>query len=300
MEKYGVIDLGTNTFHLLIVQRGDGAPFKELYRERRFVNLADEGIEEIGEIPFKRGVDALIDFKNELKKFEVKKFRAIGTAALRIASNGSTFIEAVFEKTKIKVELVSGEEEARLIHLGVKTGVHFGEVPGMIMDIGGGSVEFIIANSEKVFWSQSFPVGVAVLFHHFHKNDPISETEIREAEKYLKIHLEPLLSELPKYPNLNLIGASGAFEVVENILADEKKKAIKTTSVPDFLTLHQKILKSSLEERLKMDGLPAVRAKLIVVAFLLIDFVIRHSSIREIVVCDYAMKEGILFEMMEA
>jgi exopolyphosphatase/guanosine-5'-triphosphate,3'-diphosphate pyrophosphatase len=299
MSRFGVIDLGTNTFHILIVENVDNSGFKEIYRERRFVKLAEEGIENIGVAPFERALSAMIDYAKILKENNVENYRAIGTAALREAKNGQVFISQVLEKTGLEVGLISGEEEARLIHLGVQLVVEPNDGIDLIMDIGGGSVEFIFYNKNGVISANSFPVGVAILFKKFHNHEPILTTEIEAAEAYLKTILKPLESAFSKYSNIRLVGASGAFEVVENILVKEKNGLSAVASVAEFLTLHQQVLHSNLEDRLNMEGIPSTRADLIVVAFILINFVIQNADIQEIVVCDYALKEGVLFEMIQ-
>ena len=298
MSRFGVIDLGTNTFHILIMENVNNSSFKEIYRERRFIKLAEESIEYIGLAPFERGLNAMIDYSKILHDFNVENYRAIGTAALRRAKNGKDFIQQVFDKTGVKIELISGEEEARFIHLGVKLAVESTDGIDLIMDIGGGSVEFIFYNKNEVLSASSFPVGVAILYNHFHNHEPILKSEIEAVEAFLKTHLKPLEKEFSKYSNIRLIGASGAFEVVENILVKEKNGLSAKASISEFLTLHEQIIKANHEERHCFEGIPSTRADLIVVAFLLINFIIQNADIQEIVVCDYAMKEGVLYEMI--
>ena len=118
MAKYGVIDLGTNTFHLLIVKEENGN-LKELVRERVFVKLAEEGIQNIGPAPYQRAVSCMERFHQILVENEVKSVQAIGTAALRRAQNSSKFIAEIKAKTGIEVSVISGDREAELIHKGV-------------------------------------------------------------------------------------------------------------------------------------------------------------------------------------
>ena len=299
MKHFGVIDLGTNTFHLLIVKHNAAGSFDELHRERRFIKLAENGIEKIGSAPFQRGLQTLIDYKKILDKFQVKDFKALGTAALRRANNGQEFIQEVKAKTDISIQLISGNEEAELIHKGVSQAVPFGQSKNLIMDIGGGSVEFIICDKAQIFWKQSFPIGVAVLFNNFHTSDPIHVNEVLEIEQHLQKTLRPLLQELEKHEVQSLIGASGTFDVLENILVEEKASPVHSyLSDQKFNQLYPIILNSTLAERYAMEGLPATRADLIVVANILIDFILKQTGIKEIIVSAYAMKEGQLVKMM--
>ena len=298
--RYAAVDLGTNTFHLLVVEKGDNQFFKEIYRERRFVKLAQDGIETIGEAPFQRGLDTLIAYKKKTDELGIDNVHLFGTAALRTASNGADFMDKVAALTGQKIHLISGEEEARLIHLGVGLAVPFGKEKGLIMDIGGGSVEFIIADQDKVYWAQSFPVGVAVLHKRFHHYDPITDAEIDNINAFLEKELQPLLTVLAQHSIHTLIGASGAFEVAENMLPDYRIDDLHSVlPIDKFLPLYHQMIPLSLSERLALEGMPAARADLIIVAYLLIYFVLQRTDIQQIAISKYAVKEGVLKEMIQ-
>ena len=298
-NRYGVIDLGTNTFHLLIVEKSSDGISHEIARKRIFIKLASEGIETIGAAPFQRGINAMIHFSEILKKYQVSKLRAIGTAALRTASNGKEFVQLISEKTGIQIELIDGTEEARLIYQGVKEAFPLSEEKVLIMDIGGGSVEFIIANKTGIKWSQSFPIGVAVLFKAFHKSDPISSNEIQEINTNLTQMLVPLFAALKEHTVNKLIGASGTFDVIELFLSKKDNAALHASVPIDAYTqFSKKLIHTSVAERLALQRLPDSRADLIVVALVLIDFIVKRVGIQTIVTSTYAMKEGILAEMV--
>ena len=299
MRRAAVIDLGTNTFHILIAEQLADGTFQDIYRERKFVKLAEDGISKIGPLPYQRGLDALIHFQKIIVEKKVNQVKAFGTAALRTASNSKAFIKDAKEKANVEIELIPGSEEARLIHLGVTQAVQLGDEKGLIMDIGGGSVEFIIADKHQVFWAESFPIGVAVLFKTYHHDEPISTIELQILETFFKDTLQPLFSILKKHKAPNLIGASGTFDVLENILPlEEKNKLSATINVQHFAPLYQKVIRMNLEERLSQQDIPDTRSDMIVVALVLIDFIIRKANIQKIMVSSYAMKEGILSEMV--
>jgi exopolyphosphatase/guanosine-5'-triphosphate,3'-diphosphate pyrophosphatase len=298
--RLGVIDCGTNTFHLLIAETSPGGGFDIIYKERQYVRLGQEGLVKIGAAPFQRGLACIQSFQKTMEEKGVSKYKAFGTEALRKAGNGQEFIEAVYEATGIRIEVITGNEEARLIHLGVMQAVPPFLGKGLIMDIGGGSVEFIICSESEVFWAQSFPVGVQVLFSSFQKNDPISAGDLAAIEWHLEEMLQPLIKALYHHQTPLLLGASGSFEVVEGMLIQQKHHPLfSIVPVDDYYFLHGKILSTSLEERRRMPKLPPERVELIVVAFVLMDFVIRKAGIRQIVTSAYAMKEGILKEMIQ-
>jgi exopolyphosphatase/guanosine-5'-triphosphate,3'-diphosphate pyrophosphatase len=299
MNRYGVIDLGTNTFHLLISEQEANGNLKDLYRERIFVKLGEDGIETIGDAPFQRALDAIHRFKATLEKYNVVKTNAFGTAALRTASNGPKLISRIKQETGISVKLIPGNEEARLIHLGVTQAVPLNNEKGLIMDIGGGSVEFIVANDQGVIWAQSFPIGVSILFNEFHDSDPISHTEIGAVEKHLESTLQPLFEVFESNETPLLIGASGTFDVLDMMLSKQRISPIHSiVEIQDFFPLYQQFLKTTLNERFQMEKLPDSRAEMIIVALILINLIVQKANIKRIAVSAYAMKEGILHEMV--
>lgn len=292
-----VIDLGTNTFHLLIASVDGDERLHEVYRERVFAKLASDGIETIGPAPFARGIQTLSHFADVIRKHRVGHVTAIGTAALRTASNGDRFVRQAEVETGIVVRLIPGDLEAELITRGVLAAIPPLEDRILIMDIGGGSTEYILASEAGVHWRQSFPIGAAVLQRRFHHGDPISEAEIRALNDFLTQTLAPLRSVLLQFPAHHLVGAAGTFDVLADVLRDPTSPEHPTShrlALAGLEELHFRIVASTAAERLDIDGVPAERVDLIVVAMLLIRFTMELAGTQRISVSNYAMKEGIL------
>lgn len=296
--RCAVIDLGTNTFHLLIVEKSPSGAWKPLVRHRIYVKLAEEGLRRIGDRAFARGLDAIKTYKTQLDAAGIlpKNIRALGTAAIRSSSNGAEFLQKIQEVTGIKAEAITGEQEAMLIYKGVRRAVPFPAGNLLIMDIGGGSVEFILCNRDRVHWWGSFDIGVSVLFQNFHKNDPITPEEIIAIEDFLEISLKSLFKAIQKHPTRTLIGAAGAFDVIDNFLLDPKTKPplYGYTKTPDFLALAKYLIGTSLAERQQMHQLTPERIEMIVVALVLTKFVVEKLDIQEMYSSTYALKEGML------
>ncbi len=295
MPVKAVIDLGTNTFHLLIADV-TGREIKILYRDRIYVRLAQDGIERIGAAPFQRGISALRRFREALSAYGLTDARAFGTAALRTAANAPEFLEQVREETGFEVEVINGVNEARWIYEGVKHAYPITERPVLIMDIGGGSVEFILAASEEIIWSGSFPVGVAVLFRRFHRADPIAAEAVRALHDFLDEQCAPLLAAVKEWSPQVLVGASGTFEVLEaayGIKDDNSPYAL--LSIINFHPLYEQVRRSDAQARSHIDWIPAERRDLIVVAFELIRWMLDRHGFHEMATSHYAMKEGMLF-----
>ncbi|WP_020567578.1 Ppx/GppA phosphatase family protein [Neolewinella persica] len=295
--RRAVIDLGTNTFHLLIAELSEDGQLTEIYRERIFVKLAKEGIATIGPAPFDRGISALKHYRKELDKYGVENLTAIGTAALRTASNGPEFVATALREARITIQLISGDEEAHLITAGVLRAIPVPTENILIMDIGGGSTEYIIAGKAGVHWRRSFPIGVSVLFNEFHHADPITATEIQRLERHLREQLKPLSTALAAHPAHHLVGAAGTFDVLAGALRDHNAPAHPTShqlSLSGFPELYQTITSATLAERLALPGIPPERTDMIVVAMTLLRFTFELAGIERVTVSDYAMKEGVL------
>ena len=301
--RCAVIDLGTNTFHLLIVEKDAAGNWQSLVRHRIFVKLGEEGLRRIGDRAFQRGLEALKLYKTQLDAAGVppKLVKAFGTAALRTAVNGKDFLQKAHDMFNIRAETISGDQEAMLIYKGVRRAVPFPEGKVLIMDIGGGSVEFIIANRSKVFWRKSFEVGVSVLFLHFHKSDPMAPEEILAVEDFLDIALKDLWQALRERSVSTLIGAAGAFDVIDNFLLDPKTKPERYGWIHagSFDPVYKQLINSTLAEREAMPQLSPERAEMIVVAVILLRVVLERAGIQDIFTSTYSMKEGILAEYFE-
>ncbi len=296
-ELKAVMDLGSNTFHLLIARVAACRMVEEVRRLRRFVALAEEGVEHISEKAFERGLEALREFVSILEEegVAVERTPALGTAALRTADNGYAFLQRVKEETGLDIELIDGDEEARLISKGVRAAVPFGKSVKLIMDIGGGSVEFIVADAVQNFWAQSFPIGLLVLYRRLEPADPFSAKDLAALKAHLDEILRPLAEALNRYPVDELVGASGSFDVIEAMKAGAPPQGhYLRLPASDFEQMFQSLLPLRLEERLQIPGLPRNRARLVVLAFALIDYILQLSKVRSIAVSHYAMKEGVL------
>jgi exopolyphosphatase/guanosine-5'-triphosphate,3'-diphosphate pyrophosphatase len=175
--------MGTNTFHLMIAKVLED-DFEILSKEKIAVRLGAGGISEgrISGDATLRALEALRVFKNIIDAEHIEHLFATGTSALRNAKNGPEVTALIAETTGIEARIISGMEEAELIYYGVSKALKIGSRNAIIMDIGGGSVEFIICNEEKMLWAQSFEIGGQRLMDKFQSSDPMTE----ESRKYLE------------------------------------------------------------------------------------------------------------------
>lgn len=315
-KRFTFIDMGTNTFHLLIVElytRAHKPPFKVLYKEKVGVKIGAEGginAGYISEAAMQRALQTLQHFAQVIAQWQISEenVMALGTSAVRNAKNQAIFIETIKEETGISVTVISGDTEAAMIYEGVRLAVPLGEQPSLLIDIGGGSVEFILGNEKEMFWRQSFEIGGQRLMDLFMTSDPISAESIGELRAYLAKTLEPLQESIAIYKPTQLVGVSGSFDTLveiyqhkQTILSesyDVENEAFYQLPKTFVLNILQEIIKLNHTERLALRGMIPLRADMIVVAAILIEQVIQMSDFQEINISTYSLKEGLLSQYL--
>ena len=299
-DRFAVIDLGSNTFHLLICEINNDETLALIYKERIYVKLASGGLEYIDDESIERGMSAMKQFAEQILAYNVIKTRAIGTAALREAKNGKEVADRFTAATGIKIEIIDGHREAGYILNGIKSAIPPLDKHGLIMDIGGGSVEFILFKGEQVLFKGSYKIGVAVLHRRFHHSDPMSEGEINSLEALLEKELVELISIIGQLPGYYLIGASGSFEVINEVLpkisAADHWTELDISGMPGYL---DEIIATNMAARRQIPEIPIERVDYIVVAYALIRYITREMPPERLFYCDFALKEGVLAEMIK-
>lgn len=303
--RKAIIDLGTNTFSILICDVLADS-FSVIHKQSIPVKLGQNGIQYaiIAPEAYQRGVQAMIQMQRLLCQFEpIHRVSAIATSAIRSANNGNKFIQEVKRLTGIDVQIIDGLTEAWYIYRGVMLSLST-EIQEnfLLMDIGGGSVEFIIANQKEVFWKQSYPIGIARLMGMFEPSDPILETEILEIQDFLMSHLIEVKNKAEVFSVSHLIGVSGSFETYIEMI-----HALKNTSTSldqclypmthqDMTLIYQKLIYSTYQERLSMAGLTPIRADMIVVSSILKNLLLSQIQFKHIWASMYSLKEGYIFD----
>lgn len=304
---FSVIDLGTNTFNLLIAERFPNGTFKKLFNTKISVKLGEGTINEgyISDIPFERGINALKYFDHYLKEYKVEQTYAFATSAIRSASNGKDFAEQALKATGILITVIDGDEEADLIYHGNKMAIKMNDSVSLIMDIGGGSTEFIFANQDGIFWKQSFLLGAARLLEKFKLSDPITSQEIEVFNDYLRKELSPLFEAANSYGSFELIGSSGAFDSVIDIIAGEfqtgglkENQTEYSLNLQHYFFISEMIKKTPIKDRYNIKGLIEMRVDMIVISFLLIDFILKELNPYRIRVSTFSLKEGVISQKL--
>jgi exopolyphosphatase / guanosine-5'-triphosphate,3'-diphosphate pyrophosphatase len=304
MPKIAVIDLGTNGFRLQIAEVLSKGKFQIIHKEANELQLAAEGFERIGAAAFARGIAAMQHFSEVLKQWEVTKIAAFGTAALRLASNGDYFIRTVFNETGIAIELISGEREADLIYKGMKIGLFSPEkrlpnAPFLMMDVGGGSVEFIIGDANHAYWSRSFNVGVTILKQKFQPTSQLFPSEIAAIESFLNetcIDLRAAIAQFqPKTPAI----ACGTLDILVKIAQPTAKKQNVDLSKAQFNAFYDQMTFMDVADLAKIPHVPLEKTALLPVSFVLLRWVMQLLNAKKMVVSPFSMKAGVLYELSE-
>ena len=306
-NKLAVIDLGTNTFHILIAEVQADYTYRMIHRQRVPVMIGKGGINNgvITEAGQERALEALRQFAQLLQAHEVAQVRATATSAFRNARNGTELAERIRTETGIAIEIIDGMQEAEYIFRGVQAALSLDDKPVLIMDIGGGSVEVIISSEQQVRWKQSFEIGAQRLLDRFNIQDPISAKNLAELQQYFKDTLEDLTIASEEWKPHLLIGASGTFETLCDIHAHRHQMMIADDdcelpiSADSFSNILQELLGKTRAERLDIPGMVEMRVDMIVVASWLIEFVLTQLKLKKLRVSAYAMKEGVLQEMVD-
>lgn len=304
--RIAIIDLGTNTFHLLIAEI-KGANFEILYKTNVPVKLGEGRINENIIIPAAstRAVNCLKEFAETIKSYNTTHVRATATSAVRSAENGQDFIRTVKEKTGISIEVISGDTEAELIYQGVKLSGAINDL-SLIMDIGGGSVEFILCDTKNLIWKKSYNIGAARLAQQFFRSDPINDADRNVILLHIQTQLIDLFEVCEQYQPQTLIGSAGAFETFAELIINRQNDTTNIASVKTYQFNYEayietaiQLLQKNHEERAALPGMIPLRVDMIVMATLITNYVLGRAKINQLKLSTYDLKMGSLAAFLQ-
>ena len=289
-----VIDLGTNTFNLLIADVIDDH-FEILHSAKEGVSIGMGGINKrvIATDAFERGLTCLVNFKIKCNEFKVERIIAFGTSAIRDAENSIDFITAVKVATGIEIKVITGEIEAELIYKGVSWSYDFSE-PAVIMDIGGGSTEFIFADKNGISNLVSLNIGLLRIFQEFTFSDPMTKEDIVTVRNWLD---EKAGNYFEGKKEKILIGASGTFETFYEMLYNKDiKDEVAMIELPfeRFIQVIGEIILSSEAQRDTNERIIAIRKKMAPIAAVKVQWIIEKLGVEKVFISTCSLKEGAL------
>ncbi len=307
--RVAVIDLGTNKVYLLIADVIENH-YHIIKKKKIFFDhknsFSDLNKSEISEDMLKKIVKSFKILKEIIHDYHVDKIQAKATSMLRTASNRKAIVATIQQITNIKIDIISGEEEAQYIYQGVCFNKNIvlpqNNNKVLIVDIGGGSVELIICNKDKIFWQKSYEIGLKRLKYTFHHHEPIAITSIQTMNQFLTQKLHTFLQAIAMYAPTRLIGTSGTFAHILKIYQSNFfiKNNNSFTSIPiqHFKDLYSMIVPKNRKERTKILGICDNRVDIIVVACILINFFLQKSNINCIENASGAFRLGILSQII--
>jgi len=300
MKQVAIIDMGTNTFHLMLASISpDG--FKINSREKVPVKIGVGGINQgyITNEGIERAVRTMKAFQKKIQDHKIETSLAFGTSAIRNARNGEQVVKRIEAETGIKTQIITGLEEAEYIYKGARAAINMGLEKSLIMDIGGGSVEFIIGNGENIFWSHSFEIGGQRLLEKFQKRDPITKEEVKALFDFFTQELDLLTAALKNHNPKTLIGSSGTFDTLSDIYCIKNNLPLRDDpetpfGMEAFDDIYDELLIKDRAARMLIPGMIEMRVDMIVVACCLIKFLLSIHSFNTVRVSSYSLKEGVL------
>ena len=320
LRRVAVIDCGTNTFNLRIVEflrdvDPGFRPWKKLFSLRWPVRIGKSGIGKgiIRPDRIAKGLDAIGIMNEAIHNYVTEEVYVIATSALRDASNSSDFTNEVFNRYGYKVMIISGSTEAELIHEG--SALTYTPDDGtnvLTLDIGGGSTECVLWNNKEIIWTRSFDIGVARLKELFKMSGHFGEDAYEKMAPYLDDMFDPLLTVLKNVKPSVLLGSSGSFDTFYYLTKSESNtptKKIKskkrifhkadTIDIDRFHDVSKLIVSNSLSDRLNMVGMPPDRADLIPYAAAIVLWVDRNTELKYFYRSKYAIREGVLYRIFK-
>jgi len=305
-RRVAAIDLGTNSFHALIVDVFPDGSFQTVDKLKEMVLLAEKGFgQNLSPAAMDRAIEALQKIKTLSSHQNVEQVLAYATSAIREAENGGELIQRAIDEVGIKINAIPGRMEAELIGLAVRHGIQLPEKPALMVDVGGGSVEFIIGDKNQFYFLTSKKIGVARMTASFVDSDPISAKEINRLEKFYEEQLRDVAQAFATHRAGIMIGSSGTMENIGLMIAKREGK-LQNLSVNEleftskqFFSLYDELIGMSRKERSKLSELDDKRIDLIAPGLVLIRFLLKEFSINKVKISSQALREGIILRYID-
>ena len=302
--RLAAIDIGTNSVHMIIVRVRDDRSFEVIDREKVMVRLGAGGLNgrALTSAAMTGALQALATFKRLADVHGVDEILAVATSATREAPNGGDFLTRIEGETGIRARVITGAEEARLIHLAATYGVNVGGSHAVVIDIGGGSVEITLGSAHEVRLASSFKLGVIRLSERFVRTDPLSARDERKLVKHIRNEVDDYCRDMTAVGFTRVIGTSGTILSLGTMAAAEATGEAPTelrnlhVSAKQLRRVRKALVESSLAERAALPGMDPKRVDLAVAGAVLVDTLLRRLGAEEITLCDLALREGLIID----
>ena len=302
--RIAAIDIGTNSVHMIIVRVRPDLSFEVVDREKVMVRLGAGGLDgkALTTEAMNAALQALSKFKRLAESHRVDEILAAATSATREARNGGEFLARVERETGIRPRVITGTEEARLIHQAAVYGVDVGTARAVVIDVGGGSTEITLGNASAIQAARSFKIGVIRLTERFVQSDPLSGRDERKLSKHILSEINRHCDQITAIGFDRVIGTSGTILSLGAVAATAARGTTPTelrnlrVSAKQIRRLRKEIVALTPEQRLTVPGLDPRRADLVVAGAVLLDTILRRLGAEELTLCDLALREGLVLD----
>lgn len=304
--KIAAIDVGSNSIHMVVAQVESDGRFRVLDRAKERVRLGQRSLNagRLSREAIDAGIRTLAAFRTLAERHGVERIKVVATSAVREAANGGDLVQRARDEIGLRVRVIPGREEARLIFLGVAHAIDLSRGPALIVDVGGGSVELILTADGRPLQLHSLKLGVTRLSERFLRSDPPSNKEIEALNGHIADTLAPALARIAPHEVKKVVGTSGTMLNLVSIAGyrrgDDPEAHLNNYSVgaEEVARVRRQLQKVDEAERARIKGLDARRADVIVAGACLADYILRHVGAEELVACTWALREGVLLDFI--
>ncbi len=302
--RIAAIDIGTNSVHMIVVRVRTDLSFEVIDREKVMVRLGAGGLDgkALTTEAMNAALQALSKFKRLAESHRVDEILAAATSATREARNGGEFLARIERETGIRPRVITGTEEARLIHQAAVYGVDVGTGRAVVIDVGGGSTEITLGNATAIQAARSFKIGVIRLTERFVQSDPLSGRDERKLTKHILSEIGRHCDQITAIGFDRVIGTSGTILSLGAVAATAARGTTPAelrnlrVSAKQIRRLRKEIVALNPAQRLTVPGLDPRRADLVVAGAVLLDTILRRLGAEELTLCDLALREGLVLD----
>lgn len=300
--RLGVLDMGSNTIHLQVVDAHPGArptPASSQKFELRLTeyldinnHITDEGFDLLNH--------AITEVLKHAEEFQCEEILAFATSAIREANNGNDIIKKLQEIHEIELQILSGDEEAQLTFLAVRRWLGWSSGRLLVLDIGGGSLEMAVGNDESASATLSLPIGAARMTREHLNGDPYTSKSIKNLSQFVRETISSNVSgELLEHKADHYVATSKTFRTLARLTDHWYKDGGKTLEHSALVAAIEKLKDLTNSQRADLPGVSASRARQLLAGAIVAESVMRHLKIDEVEICPWALREGIVLKWLD-
>lgn len=303
--RLAAIDVGSNSVHMIVADASRDGHLEVVDRVKEMVRLGRRSFTtgRLTDESMDLAIGALKNFGRLARVRRVDRMRAVATSAVREAHNRVAFIRRIRRETGIKVEVISGAEEARLIFQAAQHAFGLDGGPHLLVDVGGGSVELVLVQDGRPLWMHSAKLGVARLSERFLTEDPPSNAQLRKLEDHLEDKIGDLLRKARKAGVVGAIGTSGTINTLVAMARASRGEELgrlhgASATAAEISSLATDLVTANAALRAELPGMDAKRVDLMPAAGALVDFILKRSGAPKLVACSWALREGLILSLL--